>query len=156
MLSRGSDYRNLSIYILGYITRFETKEIRCWIKAHHITTDTTVSESTQWSFMCPKSNCRVWYPRGVVYGWDPGEDDCRKGSSLMCGLFYFLPCHTANCRNPTVSIPLRNHRGCVEFGSALMKKLGELLGKEGQKGKVEMKDMGLSRSIPRSTILTTP
>lgn len=71
----------------------------------------------------------------------------------MCGL-YFLTFHTVNCWNPTVSIPLRNHKGCVELGSALNKNMDGWV-KE-SKDEVEEKGMGLTRSVPRSTNLTTP
>lgn len=52
-----------------------------------------------------------------------------------------------------MSIPLRNHKGVLNLVS-VQKKFGGLV--KGAKGQLEEKDMGLRRSILRSTNLTTP
>lgn len=56
-------------------------------------------------------------------------------------------------RNTTVSIPLKKHKGCVEFRSVVKTTLCGWVKRA--KGEVEEKDMGLRKSVLRSTNLTT-
>lgn len=80
-----------------------------------------------WSFMCPKSQCHVSYPQGVLHGWDPGEDVCRKRWSLKRGLFYLtFFCHAMlwSTESHSEHSPEKDHKGCVEFGSTVQRELG--------------------------------
>lgn len=83
-----------------------------------------------------------------------GEIPLSTGESLMCGFFFFA---TPNCELQESYIehsPEKPQNDCVEFGSAVHKKL---VGRfQGADGEAEETDMGLRRSILTSTNLTTP
>lgn len=83
-------------------------------------------------------------PTRCVTSW---EEVSLKGKGNVLLILFFLHGHTVNRRIPTVSIPLRDHKGRVEPGSAIQTKWA---GSEGVGGVEEKKHTKIHK--PHNTI----
>lgn len=143
IIARGSEFRNLSIFILGLQAPGLRLKGRIQLRLNSLS-----------DLSCAFNRTHVFDTHKVS---STGEILVSMGESLMCGFFFFFFFATPNCELQESYIehsPEKPQSDCVEFGSAVHKKLGGWL--KGGDGEVEETDMGLRRSILTSTNLTTP